>query len=144
MKRIITLSVVAVAALAVCLSLWRRGDLDEKLDRARFTAYAERTSANPGWAPVQPWWEAPPDVKDEWRAKKAARLSILQGEAFASGSHIPREEIRAFLDAKVASGEIDYVIVFPQKGARWGEIIAIVDECRRSHVRIVLLNQYES
>jgi hypothetical protein len=113
-------------------------------ERSAYTDYSTRSAKEEGWAPVQLWWEAPPEMKGEWRARKAARFTLTGGEVFVGDSHIPREKIKAFLDQRVASGEIDYVVLFPTKGTRWSEVFPALDECRKSRVRIVLLNQYES
>jgi hypothetical protein len=48
------------------------------------------------------------------------------------------------LNARVKSDQIEYVIVFPVKDSKWGEIMPVVDECRKSQVKVVYLNQSES
>ena len=108
-----------------------------------FADYSVRTEKETGWARVQLWWESTPEMKARWRAKKAARITLTGGEAFSGDTHIPRERLREFLDQRVSTGEIDYVVIFPVKGAKFGEILPALDECRKSRVQIVLLNQYE-
>jgi hypothetical protein len=96
-----------------------------------------------GLAPVQLWWEAPPGEKESWRAKKATRFTLVRGQAFVGDTLIRKEKIREYLDARVQSHEIDYVVIFPEKDSKWGEIFPVLDECRKSRVRIVLLNERE-
>jgi hypothetical protein len=112
--------------------------------RQAYAEYSVRTEKETGWAPVQLWWESSPDDKERWRAKNAVRLTLTRGEAFHGNTHIPREHLREFLDARVLSGEIDCVVVFPAKGTKWGEIFPVLDECRKSSVQIVLLSEHES
>ncbi len=145
MKRSAAITIVAIGLLGVIAFVrWRTPAVTTPLDRKEFAAYASCTEKEAGWAPVQLWWEAPPEVKGQWRAKKAARISLMGGEVFIGDSHIPRGKIRTFLDEQVARGEIDYVVIFSERGARWGDILPALDECRKSRVQIVLLNQYES
>ncbi len=109
-----------------------------------YFATASSTEHQNGLAPVQLSWEAPPDEKGYWRTKKSARLLLVQGQAFVGDVLLPREKITAYLNARVQSGEIDYVIIFPVKDTKWGDIFPVLDECRKSRVQIVLLNQFES
>ncbi len=134
---------VGAAALAFFL-LPRSSNVPLLENRREYSEYSVGTEKETSWAPVQLWWEAPPDVQDRWRAKKAERFTLTRGEAFSGNTHVPREKIREFLDERVSRGEVEYVIVFATKGTRWGEIFPVLDECRKSRVRIVLLNQYES
>lgn len=100
--------------------------------------------AKVGLAPVHIWWESPLGQRDYWRAKKSARLLLVRGEAFVDDVYLPKENVTGYLDARVERGEIEYVIVFPARDTKWGEIFPVLDECRKSRVRVVLLNQFES
>ena len=110
--------------------------------RRGYAEYAARTEKETGWAPVQLFWEAPAEIETKARVEETVRFTLINGEAFSDGTHVPREKIREFLNLRVAAGEIYRVIVFPNKGARFKEIIPVLDECRKSRVRVVLLNQY--
>ena len=145
MKRSSALLVVCLGIVALaCFVLMRSPAAKPQVDRLVFAEYADRTEKEKNWAPVRLWWEASPDGKEPWRAKKAVRITLTRGEAFAGNTHIPRERLREFLDERVSSGEIDYVVVFPAKGTKWGEIFPTLDECRKSRVQIVLLSDHHS
>ena len=146
MSRALKLTAIGGAVLvAAFLGLRTLRDTKESTDdwKDEFRAYVSHVKLEERFAEVQVWNEAPPEVKSRWRAAKAARIRVLQGQAFVGDVHLPKDEIREFLDLKIASGEIDYVVVFPSRGAKWGEIVSIVDECRKSRVKIVLLNEHE-
>ena len=74
----------------------------------------------------------------------AVRFLLIRGQAFDRDILIPREEIKEYLNARVKSDQIEFVIVFPVKDAKWGEIFPVIDECRKSRVKVVYLNQSES
>ena len=89
-------------------------------------------------------FEAPPELKHELRFKKAVRLSLVPRGVFVGTEFVPTEKVRAFVDRRVLSREIDYVVLFPARDSKWGDIFPVLEECRRSKVRIVMLNKYES
>jgi hypothetical protein len=124
--------------LNYALPWWLMPHESEARDYPIATLSTERAN---GLAPVQLWYEAPPGQKSDWRAKRSARFLLLLGQAYIGDVLLPREKIKAYLDAKVQSGEIDYVVVFPSQETKWNEIFPVIDECRKSRVRIVLLNQ---
>jgi hypothetical protein len=95
-----------------------------------------------GLAPVLLWGERPPG-ENYWRTKRAARLLVVKGEAFIDRQHIPHADLAAYLDERVARGEIDHVMITSAVNSRWGELIPTIDACRRSRVRTVLLNYFE-
>lgn len=94
----------------------------------------ERTS---GFAPVALWWE---DPDGRWKARDTIRLSVLNGLAAHEGRIIPTEELTAYLDHLVVQGRCSYVLLTLPADSTWGEIIPLIDACRRSKVDVVLLN----
>ena len=97
-----------------------------------------------GLAPLRFWTEAAPGEKGDWRIQNAARILLIRGQAFVGDVLIPREEIREYLNARVKQDQIEYVIVFPAKESKWGDLFPVLDECRKSRVRVVFLNRFES
>jgi hypothetical protein len=93
-----------------------------------------------GLAPVAIWREASPERPGYWHASKAAKLNLTAGSIFVGDELLPMEEITNYLDARVKMGEIDYVVIFPDRKAKWMDIFPIIDKCRKSTVKIVLLN----
>lgn len=86
-------------------------------------------------------WDAGPRDDPAWRkTKKVGRLAFTRTEVFAGDELIRRENIRGYLDAKVAAQEITSVAVIPASDAKWTDIFSVVDECRKSRVRLVLLS----
>jgi hypothetical protein len=145
MKRFAALFFAAAICVVAGYLLFPRSKNGARAEERReYTEYAARTKGAEGLAPVQLWGEAPPDVKSNWRAARTARLVVTRGQAFFGDRWIPSDEICQYLDAKIAKGEIDYVLVSAAVGAKWGEIVPVVSECRKSRVKIVLLNLYEA
>src|SRR5262245_50103432 len=112
MKRFVAILAFVIATAGAVFLLSTRPNPLSHADLREYSDYSARTQREVGWAPVQLWWEAPLEVKGVWRARKAARLTLTGGEAFVEGTHLPREKIREFLDARVTKGEIDYVVLF--------------------------------
>ncbi|MCX6955206.1 MAG: hypothetical protein NTV51_23885 [Verrucomicrobia bacterium] len=139
MKRIIRLTGVLVTVLGSYLVL-----AHYEVDEPDFPLSSGAPGYDSGLSRVCIWWEAPPYVKDNWRLKKAVRFEVVNGEAFMGDQWIPHDKIREFLDQRVLSKEIDYVVVFAKRGAVWKEVVQVVDECAKSSVHKVYLNQFES
>jgi hypothetical protein len=106
--------------------------------------YANSAEQQNGLAPLQFWRGTPPEHEARGPEKRAVRLLLIRGQAFIGDVLLPREEIKDYLDARVKSGEIEYVVVLPAKDTKWGDIFPVIDECRKSRVRLVLLNRDES
>jgi hypothetical protein len=94
-------------------------------------------------APVNMWWETHPDETGQPRLDKSERILVAYGQAFIKGKQIPVRDIKAYLDGKVDRGEMEYVIVYAPKETRWKFLFPIVDQCRKSKVKIVLLDRHE-
>ena len=141
---ILSIGAVLLLATHVALSHWVKGSLPHFPESSGYFSSSFASERSSGLAPVQVWWERPLEQKGYRRAKKSARLLLVNGQVFVADDLLPRDKITAYLDARVRSGEIDYVVVFPVRNTKWGDIFPVLDECRKSRVRIVLLNQFES
>jgi hypothetical protein len=97
-----------------------------------------------GYAPVSLWWEQPLGERNHWRAGKAVRLVVRGGVAFESENPILLEKLTSFLNERIDRDQVKYVVVFPVAGTKWGELIPVIDQCRKSRVEIVLLNQFDT
>lgn len=142
MKRTIALLLVVAGLAALIFGIAQHKP--SRLDHEEFAAYAHRTEKASGLAPIQLWDEAPPEVKGAERAERTARLSLAGGQVFSGDAHIPTDKLREFLNTRVQQDNVLYVLVFAQKGTRWGEVFPVLDECRKSRVRLVLINTIES
>jgi hypothetical protein len=98
-----------------------------------------------GMAPLALWWAVATDTqgKEYFRKAKAQQIVIIKGFAFIDDKMLPTKTITEYLNQKVASKEIAYVVLLPANDTKWGDLIPIIDECRKSHVRSVLLNYFE-
>ena len=94
-----------------------------------------------GWLPKHveeivaikmPWWNGGGTLK-------LIELEVVHGEAFVNDKHILREDITAYVDARV-SPDCYYVVLFPAKGSTMGDIVPVLDACRKSKVFGVVLN----
>lgn len=140
MNRIALGLLVAVGVSAAIVGLQMQTPKEARAGQQAFAEYSSRTANEAACAPVEIWDEAPPEAKALWRARKAARLVAVADGVQVNNSHVARQNIRDYLNERVLKGEIAYVVVFPTKDATWGDIFAVLDECRKSQVKIVLLN----
>ncbi|MGA7725577.1 MAG: hypothetical protein WCA95_09845 [Opitutaceae bacterium] len=93
-----------------------------------------------GLAPIQIWREASMEEPGRWHAAMTAKLNLTGGQAFVGDVLLATEDITNYLDARVKSGEIDYVIIFPDRKAKLKDLFPVIDQCRKSTVKGVLLN----
>ncbi|WP_221029977.1 hypothetical protein [Actomonas aquatica] len=145
-RRMIWGGAISLPLIAISLLIVVRRSAIPRSEFGQPAFYWWATTANRAdldFAPIQFSWEAPPGVKGYWRVREAERFTLLNGEAFVGDEHLPRERITDYLNEKVRRAEIEYVVVFPAKGSKWGDLFPVLDECRKSEVRIVLLNQIE-
>lgn len=137
---------IALAGAAVVgggwWTAWRTEAEDMAALRRAFAADAERTTAHPGWAPVMLCGATSAASIQPEDTAKVARFCVRDGEVFVEERHMPRERIADWLNARVAAGEIDYVLVTSEARTAWGSVVAVLDACRQSRVRAVLLNQW--
>ena len=90
-----------------------------------------------GFAPVQLWGEP-----QTFRTKGAARIVVARGDVHLEDKLIARQDITANLNEMVRDGRIHYVVISSETDTKWGEILPVLDECRKSQVRVVFLNYY--
>jgi hypothetical protein len=134
---------VGLHAYFVLPGLWRRWLLPpEQEERAQIAATA--SAAGNHLAPVLWWGQMPASERDNWRARKPIRFLLVGGQAQVDGTVLPTGRIKAYLDEKVRLAEIDHVVVAPGPNTKWGDLLPVLDECRKSRVQAVLLNPTES
>jgi hypothetical protein len=78
-----------------------------------------------------------PASSSEW---SAVNLNVVRGQACIGGEIIPHERVVDFINARSASGA-NFVIVTQARGTKWGEMFPVLDACRRSSVRAVIINR---
>jgi hypothetical protein len=78
--------------------------------------------------------------KDYWKAIKAEKILVFQGLALVNDEVLPTKTIKNYLNQKVLNHEISYVAIFTDNDTKIGELFPIIDECRKSDVKTVLLN----
>jgi biopolymer transport protein ExbD len=114
---------------------------EAELEHNGYGGYSPDDRPN-GMARVQLWSGDAHWFKNR-TAKNRVRFVIARGQTFVGDEPIAREKIRTYLDQKVLDREATSVVIVPAKGSSWGEIFPVIDECRRSRVRVVLLMEYE-
>ena len=140
-RRFAKLLVIAAVAVGAAyfiapsaLEQWRPGAREP----SKFRPPAPRSEL----APVHLWFATSSGTPEYWRDHRLVPVAVRAGAVFVHDELVPREKLRALLDDKVQAGMLDGVAVMPADDARWADIIATVDECRKSRVAFVLLNRH--
>jgi hypothetical protein len=85
-------------------------------------------------------------VSTEWEGAEreygAAEFEVVKGQAFVDGKLLPTDQVTAYLDGRVKAHEVEVVVIFPEAEAKMGELFPVIDACRKSKVREVLLNDW--
>jgi hypothetical protein len=69
----------------------------------------------------------------------ALNFEANHGILFSGERRIPAGEIVNYINSRLDSNT-SVVILTPEKGASWGELIPTLDACRRSNAGVVYLN----
>lgn len=72
--------------------------------------------------------------------ERAVVIVVAHGQAFVGNELVPTDQITSSLDAEEKRG-VNYVIVSGTKGTVIKDMMGVVDACRRSSMRAVLLNE---
>ena len=99
--------------------------------------------AGDGTAAILFWSYATAREKAHWGAKRAARLLVLENRTLVDHEEISIDRIRDYLDSKVRGGTIEYVVVTMRDTPR-SESLAVIEQCRRSRVAIVIIETLPS
>lgn len=88
-----------------------------------------------GGVPVVLWWDSP-----EWAVKDALRLDVRDGLVADGEKVIPLAELAAYVDAAVAKRHVRYVVVNTSIAGKFGDVVGVVDRCRKCRIEGVMLN----
>jgi hypothetical protein len=72
--------------------------------------------------------------------EQALVIVVAHGQAFIGDELIPTDRITAALDAENKRG-VNYVVISATRGTVIKDMIGVVDACRRSTMRAILLNE---
>ncbi|MDP2137077.1 MAG: hypothetical protein Q8J74_04415 [Candidatus Didemnitutus sp.] len=100
-----------------------------------FARYAEASSAGPRVILGHD--------SEYWRVKRTIRVDVRQGIPHTrSADGMPIRDLVSYINAEIARTGVDSVVVSASREERIGGVVAVIDECRKSRVRVVVLNQY--
>lgn len=78
-----------------------------------------------------------------WRLKNVVRVDVRQGIPHTRDhGGIPIRDLVGYIDAEVARTGAEYVVISASEVEKMGGVVAVIDECRRTRVRAVILNEY--
>jgi len=82
------------------------------------------------------------DGSSGWRYAKTLRLTLRKGKVFEGDIPVPAEGLRTYINTAATQRGLEHVMLFPASATTLGELMPVLDECRRSNVEIVLLEGY--
>ena len=80
-----------------------------------------------------------------WRLRNVIRVDVRQGIPHTRDQDgIPIRDLVSYIDAEATKTGAEYVVVSASKDERIGGVVAIIDECRKTRVRAVILNEHSN
>ncbi len=78
-----------------------------------------------------------------WRLKNVVRVDVRQGIPHTRDQDgIPIRDLVSYIDAEAARTGAEYVVVSASHEEKIGGVVAVIDECRKTRMRAVILNEY--
>ncbi len=78
-----------------------------------------------------------------WRVKNAIRVDVRQGIPHTRDQDgIPIRDLVGYIDAEAVKTGAEYVVISASREEKIGGVVAVIDECRKTRVRAVILNEY--
>lgn len=131
----------SVAILAVfCLYLYFAYAPSRDLDRMP----VERREEPDGLARVEILRQEGRTLQRDWVADSPGRIQIVDGQPVLGGQPVPLDLLRDTLDGMVRRRLLTAAIVVATKETPTHQVHAIVEECRKSRVRVVYIAYLES
>lgn len=146
-QRVVTFVVAGCAALLVGFTIVRL--IDQKLVWRPAPSHAAWEAPLEDWL-IQENGLAPVVLTSEWsdgtrvwRHAKTLRLTLRQGRIFEGDTRVPAEELRDYINATTSRRGLSNVLICPARDTSLGDLMPVLDECRRANVKIVLLEGYD-
>ncbi|MEO6996342.1 MAG: hypothetical protein ABI273_22245 [Lacunisphaera sp.] len=80
---------------------------------------------------------------DNWHVRNAIRIDVRGGVPHMRDvDGTPITDLTAYLNAEAAKTGAEWIVVSASRKERIGGVIAILDDCRKAHVKAIVLNQY--
>ena len=78
-----------------------------------------------------------------WRMRNTIRVDVRQGIPHTrTGDGVPIRDLVRYINTEIARTGVDSVVVSASREEKIGGVVAVIDECRKSRVRVVVLNEY--
>jgi hypothetical protein len=80
--------------------------------------------------------------RDATNEIKVAEIEVRTGQAFINDELVPRAALTEYLNRRVATKDVEIVILFGEEGGKWGDVVSIIDQCRKSRVSAVYVSHW--
>ena len=78
-----------------------------------------------------------------WRMKNTIRVDVRQGIPHTrNGDGIPIMDLVSYINAEAARAGVDSVVVSASREEKVGGVVTVIDECRKTRVKVIVLNEY--
>lgn len=126
---------IIAAAFAGRTALLRATHIEWPESPSWFAGYAEQPSKDPRVIIGHD--------SQYWRLKNVIRVDVRQGLPHTRNQDgIPIRDLISYIDAEVARTGAEYVVVSASREEKIGGVVAVIDECRKTRVSVVILNEY--
>lgn len=77
-----------------------------------------------------------------WHLKNVVRVDVRDGIPHTRDRDgIPLTDIVSYINAETTRTGSEFVVVSAAPGEKMGAVVAVIDECRKSRVKAVVLNE---
>lgn len=127
-------AVILASAFAGRTVLLRSLQQDSQRSHSWRSSYAELQSKDPR---VVVGYDGP-----YWHLKNVVRVDVRDGIPHTRDHDgIPLTDIVSYINAETTRTGSEFVVVSAAPGEKMGAVVAVIDECRKSRVKAVVLNE---
>jgi hypothetical protein len=127
--------VLLVAAFAGRSALLRATRVEQPGPPSWIAGYAEPSSKGPRVIMGED--------SQYWRLKNVVRVDVRQGLPHTRDrGGVPIRDLVSYIDAEAGRTGAEYVVISASREEKIGGVVAVIDECRKTRVRAVILNEY--
>jgi hypothetical protein len=139
-RRVRILSLLGVCLIAIA-AIFRFGVVsrisqpDYRSPSSFWTHSARDEGTDTRGIPVIAWYDS-----SAHKLKDAIRIDIVDGVALAREDRLPVGDILSYVNARTIGTKQNFVVVTVGEGERLGDVVRVVDECRRTRAAEVVVN----
>jgi hypothetical protein len=134
-----------VTTLGVCLiaiaAIFRFGVIrlisqpDYRSPSSFWTHSARNEEADTRGVPVIAWYDS-----SAHKLKDAIRIDVVDGVALTREDRVQVGDIESYVNARTIDAKQNFVVVTVGEGEKLGDVVRVVDECRRTRATEVVVN----